>query len=145
MKKTSRKIYTIGYEGRSINEVISLLKSAHVDKLFDARASTRSRKAGFSKTSLKTALEKADIGYEHRKELGTPPNLMKELRTNGHYALTEYAKYIDSHPLAVIQAAKDLGGLNVAIMCFERDAQLCHRSIVTDRLARIIDAKIEHL
>ena len=51
-------LYTIGYEGRKIDEFVVNLKSSHVKMLIDVRELPLSRKKGFSKNKLKEKLEK---------------------------------------------------------------------------------------
>ena len=89
------EILTIGYEGRDLPDVIEALAGASVELLIDTRYRASSRKRGFSKTALSEALRHAGIVYEHVRELGTPPEMMKELRESGTYELEEYAAYLD--------------------------------------------------
>ena len=141
---TIEVILTIGYEGRSIEEVIELLKAKRVQVLVDARARAQSRKHGFSKTRLAEAVSAAGIEYQHRRDLGTPPNLMKQMKESGHYELKEYAKYLDGDNAAITRAAEELAG-RIALLCYELDPNQCHRSVVADRLSRVTGAPIEHV
>ncbi|MBU1626147.1 DUF488 domain-containing protein, partial [bacterium] len=66
------ELYTIGYEGRETDEFISELKKHDITRLIDIRENPFSRKKGFYKSALKTALENQGIEYIHLKALGTP-------------------------------------------------------------------------
>ena len=71
------KIFTIGYEGTTVPELIAALKSRGVSQVIDVRALPLSRRPGFSKSPLKAALEEAGIAYVHLKALGTPAEAYK--------------------------------------------------------------------
>ena len=49
---TARRIFTIGYEGATQDEVIAALQEAGVARVIDVRAVPLSRKPGFSKNVL---------------------------------------------------------------------------------------------
>src|SRR4051812_10001534 len=70
--KARKTLYTIGYEGASVPSVINALKAAGAHTLIDVRDLPRSRRAGFSKGTLKASLEEAGLAYVHLKGLGTP-------------------------------------------------------------------------
>src|SRR5262249_42169339 len=65
-------LFTIGYEKAKPDAVLDELKHAKVKILVDTRAVAASRRAGFSKRKLATALEKRGITYIHLQKLGTP-------------------------------------------------------------------------
>lgn len=51
----SMRIFTIGYEGATVEEFLAALQNAAVERLIDVRALPLSRRPGFSKTPLKAA------------------------------------------------------------------------------------------
>ena len=55
-KHASYAFFTIGYEGRAIDEYMNLLLENHVKVLCDVRKNPISRKRGFSKTALSEEL-----------------------------------------------------------------------------------------
>src|SRR5450432_1212308 len=65
-------LLTIGYEGCTIDGVLTTLREARIGLLVDVRAVAASRKPGFSKHQLAAGLEVAGIGYVHLQPLGTP-------------------------------------------------------------------------
>jgi hypothetical protein len=58
-------IWTIGYERASSDALQSALKAAGVQVLMDVRDLPLSRRAGFSKSTLRASLEAAGIEYVH--------------------------------------------------------------------------------
>ena len=78
------KIFTIGYEGATVPEVITALKRAGVERVIDVRALPLSRRPGFSKTPLRNALGESGIDYVHLKALGTPAEGRAAARAGRH-------------------------------------------------------------
>ncbi len=69
------KLFTIGYEGRDIDEFVSLLKDNGITRLIDVREIPFSRKKGFSKSRLNERLQNENIDYVHIKALGSPSEI----------------------------------------------------------------------
>ncbi len=86
-----KKLYTIGYEGSALEDFIEALKDLGVTTVLDIRELPLSRKRGFSKTPLSTALAAVGIGYRHERALGCPPEIRNRLRSDG-----DYRRYFDS-------------------------------------------------
>jgi len=63
-------LYTIGYEKRTIGEYIEILVTNDVALVIDVRKNPLSRKKGFSKKALASALSEVGIAYRHLPELG---------------------------------------------------------------------------
>ena len=66
------KIFTIGYEGTTMDAFLASLREAGVEQVIDVRALPLSRRPGFSKNTLAATLSDNGIGYVHLKALGTP-------------------------------------------------------------------------
>jgi len=129
-------IFSIGYEGRTVDAFIALLKAARVGRLVDVRDAPYSRKPGFSKHPLEQALAAADIEYVGMPELGTEKAVRDKLRSDGNVAdfqraykagLEKKSEYYD-HLKAMARERPS------AIMCFEREHTECHRQIIEERL-----------
>lgn len=131
------KIFTIGYEGATQAELIAALQAAGVTLLADVRAVPLSRRPGFSKNILAAGLLEAGIGYVGLKALGTPAAGREAARKGQHQRLAEiYAGQLDL-PEAIVQAAQlvDMAQEQpTAVLCFERDAAACHRSLLLDAI-----------
>ena len=130
-------IWTIGYEQATVADVIAALSSAGTEVLADVRALPLSRRPGFSKSSLAAALRETGIEYRHFKPLGTPADGRAAARRGDHAELSRiYAGQLQL-PEA-IAAMAELRALasekRVALLCYERDAKVCHRSLLIDEL-----------
>ena len=126
-------IFTIGYEGTTMDAFLAALKAAGVEQVIDVRALPLSRRPGFSKNSLAASLKDAGIGYVHLKALGTPkPG--RDAAKKGDWQAMEavYAGQLEL-PEAQAEAAK-MRALAAekpsALLCFERDPHHCHRTML---------------
>lgn len=133
----ARRIWTIGYEQATQSAVVDALLGARVEALADIRYLPLSRRPGFSKNGLKAAVEEAGIAYRHFKHLGTPLEGRAAARRGDHAELSRvYAGQLEL-PEALAQMA-ELRALaedrRVALLCYERDAAECHRSLLFDAL-----------
>lgn len=130
-------IWTIGYEQATVDAVLSALQEARVDILADIRALPLSRRPGFSKSALGAAAREAGIEYRHIKPLGTPAEGRAAARRNDHATLERiYAGQLElPEALAAMAELRALAGeRRVALLCYERDASGCHRSLLIDAL-----------
>jgi uncharacterized protein (DUF488 family) len=124
-------IVTIGYEGRSLDQFISLLVENHVGKLSDIRANAFSRKKGFSKNPLIQALGDHGIAYLHLPELGIGSARRKNLTQEGaSELLKEYARELPAKEELLDTIRKLSSGEKVALMCFEAHEADCHRGVI---------------
>ena len=65
-------IVSVGYEGRSVDELVDALVEAGVSVLVDVRENAISRKRGLSKRALAEKLQARGIAYVHEPTLGNP-------------------------------------------------------------------------
>jgi uncharacterized protein (DUF488 family) len=131
----------MGYEGREVSAFVADLVDRQVSRLVDVRLTPISRKRGFSKTALRTALAEAGIAYDHRRELGNPKD--NRAGFGGTEAELEQAKVAYADLLTGDDAQTSLDELGdlarrerIALLCFEADQRRCHRDVVLDELAR---------
>jgi uncharacterized protein (DUF488 family) len=122
---------SIGYERRSLNELIEILLRYKVVKLLDIRELPLSRRKGFNKNELTSRLEEAGIKYRHIRSAGNPHR--KKNGDVGH-CLRLYASYLGAHPEVLDLVAKELSKVPVALLCYERHHYSCHRSVLVDAL-----------
>src|SRR3954467_7185892 len=102
------RIFTIGYEGATMDDFLAALKAAGVERLIDVRALPLSRRPGFSKSPLRAALEEVGVEYVHLKALGTPPDGRSAARAGRREDLKRiYAGQLEL-PEAIVQAAQML-------------------------------------
>lgn len=137
MKKKSANIRTIGYEQSDLARFTERLAAAGVDLIVDVRAVPLSRKPGFSKNQLATALAAKQVEYKHVVRLGAPRRVRDDLRADGDWSryVRGYLAHLDGCD-AEIQALLDLAAeRTICLLCFERDPLVCHRSLITARMA----------
>jgi uncharacterized protein (DUF488 family) len=148
---TQPTLFTIGYEGSSIDHYLCRLLKNNVSVLVDVRKNPLSRKHGFSKKSLQSYLEKVDIQYYHLPELGIKSSLRKNL--NGKQS---YEKLFDDYVATILPAQgsalekiKELlfKHHRIALTCFEAEYQMCHRHKITELLESDsnLDIPIAHI
>lgn len=129
-------LYTIGYEGRAIEEFVARLKEFGVTRLINVREIPLSRKKGFSKTLLRQRLEKEDIDYVHYRVLGSPREIRHKLRKDWDYNsfFEAFSSYLAGKMDAVGEVYGHLSnGIN-CLMCFERIPEQCHRFCVAKKI-----------
>ncbi len=135
---TTRRLFTIGYEGKTVEELLDQLAEAEVKLLIDVRAVAASRRPGFSKTALAGALRERGIDYLHLRPLGTP-KAGREAARKGRIAEMRaiFAGQLETSEaeLAMEQAKAAAAERPSALLCFEADAGHCHRAVVAERLA----------
>ena len=126
------RIATIGYEGRSIDEFVALLVAADVDILVDVREQAMSRRKGFSKRALTSAVEAADIVYRHEPRLGNPKANRDPFRSGSEVARQTFLAHLNNGSRAKYDEVVELARDNVvALVCFERAHEQCHRSCIS--------------
>lgn len=151
--RTSHKaaaLSTIGYEGRTIESFLNTLLRGGVTLLCDVRRNPISRKYGFSKKTLKNACEGVGIRYVHLPELGIASADRQNLNSQTDYDRL-FATYEKVHLSNQGEALSGLlrsmdSGERVALTCYERLPQQCHRHCVADALEQgsILSLRTKH-
>jgi uncharacterized protein (DUF488 family) len=143
-----RILSTIGYEGKTLDEFIGELKQAGVEMVLDVRAVAASRRPGFSKTALSNALRENGIEYRHYRALGTPA-AGREAARKGRTAEMRriYAVQLETPEaeLAMEQVLDDAGEHHAALLCYEREAAGCHRSMLVERMQARKDFEVRNI
>ena len=142
-RTSDNSVFTIGYEGKTLDRFMLQLAATGVNRIVDVRALPLSRRRGFSKTALSEALASKGIEYVHLRQAGNPYRAEKDDIVR---CLALYAAYLDAMPDVVADVEAALKGHRAALLCFEADAEQCHRSIIAKRLAtKDPERRIRHL
>lgn len=145
----SNTLFSIGYEGKSLEEFVNKLIINNVSTLYDVRKNAFSMKYGFSKKQLIFALENVGINYIHEPNLGIESQKRKKLETKEDYQILfeDYKKNnLIFKKLEINNLKEELSKKNIAIMCFERDHKFCHRSKIEEKLVELDkDLEVAHL
>jgi uncharacterized protein (DUF488 family) len=137
-------LFTIGYEGRALDELIAILASNKITRVIDVRDLPLSRRRGFSKTPLGSALGGAGIEYVHMREAGNPYRKLKDAIPRDEL-LAKYRAHIKATPAAVASVAQQARGQRVALLCYEAEPAQCHRSLLAPRVAKLLDVAVRDL
>jgi hypothetical protein len=131
---------TVGYEGRSLEGYLNLLIRSGVTLLCDVRRNPWSRKYGFSKSTLAKGCEGVGIHYEHLPELGIASEDRRGLETQEDYdaLFFDYKRYSLPFQEEALKKIKRWvkQGQRVALTCFERRPEQCHRHCVAEALEK---------
>ena len=79
------RLFTIGYEGQSLEQFLNKLIGQSVAVLCDVRRNPVSMKYGFSKRQLQHACDRIGIGYVHMPELGIDSQKRRHLNSRSDY------------------------------------------------------------
>lgn len=129
---SSTDFYTIGYQGRSLDNLLEVLLSNNVQTVVDVRELPHSRIPVFSKGRLSSALEHAGINYVSVRHLGSPRELRNEYRRTGNWTAfaREFEMFLQTRREEIDELTSRVYAEKTCLLCFERDSGLCHRSIV---------------
>lgn len=130
-----------GYEGRTIEDLLGECRRLRATYVVDIRLNAISRKKGFSKTALSTALAGVGVEYVHLRALGNPKDNRPGFAHPGTPEAERAHKRFSEEVLDTPEAARQLGELaelsrrgNVIVLCFEETPKCCHRHLVLQRL-----------
>jgi len=147
---SSKDFYTIGYEGITFEKYINKLIDNDISILCDVRRNAFSMKFGFSKNMLKHTLENIGIKYIHLPELGILSEERQELNCLEDYQqlFKEYENttLCNKDALVALSLLKDLSvKQKIALTCFEKDIEYCHRGVIAKKLNEIYHLKSTNL
>lgn len=150
-KVKGRILYTIGYEGCSLETYLNKLIINDVKVLCDVRKNPFSRKYGFSKQQLQSSCGCLGIQYIHIPDLGINSEKRQNLKTLKDYQklFVEYSKTTLKKEKETLNDIISLIKKNsrVAITCFEAHHSQCHRGKVAEALSKMPSWKysIKHI
>ena len=131
-------LYTIGYEGISLENYFLKLLNNDVKVLVDVRRNPLSMKFGFSKTLLQRYCKALEIEYIHFPEVGIHSNERQELNSQNdydelfnNYKSENLPKTIDTQNQIIdILERKH----RIALTCFEANICQCHRKHLAEAI-----------
>ncbi|MBF0119670.1 MAG: DUF488 domain-containing protein [Desulfobacterales bacterium] len=137
------KLYTIGYGGRSKEELIYLLNEHEIKRIVDVRLRPDKSSMGIwvkAKTSDK-GIEKLfhdyNISYISLPELG---NIFYEYEDWDK----RYKLLLEKSGDLLFERLKNIKE-PYCLMCAEKQASGCHRKIIAEHLSQITSYQIEHI
>lgn len=129
------ELYTIGYERSAQAALFQTLLYHDVQTLLDIRELPQSRKPGFSKTALGHAATSYGIQYAHIRALGTPRDIRYRRKIDHDEAAFRegFLEYLATQDEAMKALVTQVQQERCCLMCYEADAQECHRWFVVER------------
>ena len=127
-------IATIGYQDASIDSFLSRLITNKVQRVIDVRRNPASMKAMFSKKRMSDILSKFQIDYSHIPELGISSEERKDLNSYEDYQrlFHRYRERIKPDNPWLNDIIEYGQTQMIALMCYEKDPDYCHRGLLTD-------------
>ena len=146
-KSNKTILFTIGYEGISLEEYLVRLFKNDVKLLVDVRNNPMSMKYGFSKSQLKKYCANLGIEYIHIPEVGIQSDQRQQLNTQSDYdkLFTVYRKNNLSKTIPSQNAILDLlkQHKRIALTCFEANICQCHRKHLAEAIENLPEFRYE--
>ncbi len=144
-------LFTIGYEGISLEEYLNRLLKNDVKVLVDVRNNPLSMKYGFSKSQLHRYCNSLGIDYLHFPEVGIQSEQRQELNTQADYdkLFTVYRKNnltkTTASQIKILDLLKEKK--RIALTCFEANICQCHRKHLAEAIENLpsFDYEVKHI
>jgi uncharacterized protein (DUF488 family) len=139
--KHAPTLFTIGYEGNTLEAYLNKLIINDVRLLCDVRCNALSMKFGFSKSQLQQCCESVGIKYVHIPEVGIKSDKRQELNSQA-----DYNKLFDEYKLTTLKSTLHIQKYilsllsdhkRVALTCFEANVCQCHRKPLAEAVAKL--------
>jgi len=119
------KVYTIGYEGKKLDDFLKLLEKYGIKQVIDVRSYPTSKRNKFDKNNLKEELFKTSIRYKHLSQLGG-------LRDEDYQEIMKEDEWVRGY-----EELKSLADNNkTVILCLESNPMKCHRRFIAEELEK---------
>ncbi len=134
-------LFTIGYEGVSLEDYLNKLLRNNVKVLCDVRKNAFSMKYGFSKKQLQNACNGVGIKYCHFPQVGIDSHRRQSLKTQADYD-SLFLHYEKETLWSTYDTQKEILGLltserRIALTCFESDVCKCHRKSLAEAITKL--------
>lgn len=144
-------MFTIGYEGISLEHYLNKLIINNIKVLCDVRKNPISMKYGFSKIQLKNACEGVGIEYIHMPEVGIESSRRQELNSQADYDRLFYKYKSDTLSKETEKQEEILSLLKnkkrIALTCFEANIHQCHRKHLAESISSLdgFSSELRHI
>jgi uncharacterized protein (DUF488 family) len=146
-RKDETILFTIGYEGITLEQYINKLIVNDVKVLCDVRKNPISMKFGFSKNQLIKACQGVDIEYKHIPGVGIENDKRQALNAQADYdkLFVYYKESILPNKLDEQNELLELliSKKRIALTCFEANIYQCHRKHLAEALVMFDDNEFE--
>lgn len=130
------RVFTLGYQGRSVREVLEIAQHGGIEQVIDVRENARSRKPGFSSSELERALASVGTAYVHLPTLGCERESRQAFWRGGATAdfLDRYRRKVTEDRRSLEDLARLVRRSRSLLLCLERDPRRCHRVVLGEWL-----------
>jgi uncharacterized protein (DUF488 family) len=140
-------LFTIGYEGISLEEYLNRLLKNDVKVLVDVRHNPLSMKYGFSRSQLKGYCMSLGIDYVHYPEVGIQSEQRQALTTQADYDQL-FSVYRKNNLTKTVSSQEKIFSLlkekkRIALTCFEANICQCHRKHLAEAIERMPEFEYE--
>lgn len=149
--ENTTKLFTIGYEGISLEAYLNKLLKNNIKLLIDVRKNPLSMKFGFSKSSLSKYCNNLGIKYLHIPEVGIDSSKRQTLNDQSDYD-SLFEEYTATTLKTTLKEQHNILGLlvthqRVALTCFEAEPCQCHRTHLAKSVSHLkgFDHALIHL
>ena len=157
-----RTVATVGVYGFSGETFLDALRGADVRIVLDVRQRRGVRGSEYAWANarrLQAALSAAGIAYRHHRELAPTTELRQlqyredarqkvgkrsRVKLADEYRERYTREILDAVDLRAVATELPDAGAG-ALMCVERDAEACHRSLIAARMAEQLDVRVLHI
>ncbi len=144
-------LFTIGYEGISLEEYLNRLLKNDIKALVDVRNNPLSMKYGFSKSQLQRYCNSLGIDYIHLPEVGIQSEQRQALNTQDDYDKL-FAVYCQNNLTKTTSSQEKILNLlkehkRIALTCFEANICQCHRKHLAEAIENLPSFKyvVKHI
>lgn len=145
LKKVEPMLFTIGYEGFTLENYLNRLIRLNVHTLVDVRKNAFSMKYGFSKAILEKACIGVGIEYVHMPQLGIDSSKRQTLKSQRDYdtLFDEYERTTLKENWSFLLQLRSIVERDnrVCLTCFEKDPRQCHRTRIAKALMSLPNHK----
>lgn len=144
-------LFTIGYEGISLEEYLNRLLKNSIKVLVDVRNNPLSMKFGFSKSQLTRYCENLGVLYMHFPDVGIQSGERQELNTQADYDRLFSSYRLNNLSNTIPTQIKILQLLQqykrIALTCFEADICQCHRTHLANAIKALpgFEYELKHI
>lgn len=150
-KSNKTILFTIGYEGISLEEYLNRLLKNDVKILVDVRNNPMSMKYGFNKNQLKKYCGNLGIQYMHFPEVGIQSEQRQELNTQTDYDKL-FSVYRKNNLTKTVPTQTTILNLlkqhkRIALTCFEANICQCHRKHLAEAIETLpnFEYEVKHI
>jgi uncharacterized protein (DUF488 family) len=144
-------LFTIGYEGISLEQYLNRLLRNDVKMLVDVRNNPVSMKYGFSQSQIRRYCEGLGVQYVHYPEVGIQSGQRQELNSQADYDKL-FAFYRKNNLAKTTSSQEKILDLlkkhkRIALTCFEANICQCHRKHLAEAIEALpgFEYEVKHI